>query len=168
MSQMSRTSRTSRTSRGHIAAVIAAIAIIALALTACTGAKHAPPAPSTTAGPSRSIPQQAAPPPPTSLPTYRQYPVPSSVRDVAAKRKQVRIDSCASTGSRATATGTIHNSGPKSASYDITVFFTSSTATAVNYATASVTVGAGAAASFTAERAFAAPGALLCVLAGVS
>jgi hypothetical protein len=157
--------------RRRVPASIGVAVCIALALTGCSGAKHAPPASSASSAPggsSRAIPQQAAPPAPTSLPTYVQYPVPATVRDDPSKRQQVHIDSCASTGSGASATGTIHNSGSKSASYDITVFFTSNTATAVNYATATVTVGAAAAASFTAERAFAAPVALLCVLAGVS
>jgi PBP1b-binding outer membrane lipoprotein LpoB len=149
-------------------ASIAVIATIALALTGCSGATHTPPVRSSEPSSSGSIPQQAAPAAPTSLPTYIQYPVPATVRDVAAKRQQVHIDSCSSTGSGASATGTIHNSGSKPVSYDITVFFTSNTATAVNYATATVTVGAAATASFTAKRTFAAPVALLCVLAGVS
>jgi PBP1b-binding outer membrane lipoprotein LpoB len=155
----------------RVTVLIASIAVVTVALTGCSGSKHAPPASSTPASSASSsglIPQPAAPPAPTSLPTYRQYPVPSTVRDDPTKRQQVHIDSCASTGSDATARGTIRNSGSKRVSYDITVFFTSNTATAVNYATTTVTVGAAAAASFTAERAFAAPVAMLCVLAGVS
>jgi hypothetical protein len=136
---VNRGARAARIARS--AGVIASTGVLAVALTACSGTKHARPSAAPAAvSSSQPIPHQAAPPPPTSLPTYSQYLVPALVPDDPAKRKQVHIDSCASTGSSATAAGTIHNSGNHSASYDITVFFTSDTATAVNYATASVTV----------------------------
>jgi hypothetical protein len=141
--------------------------IAALALpAACTAARHqAIPAPTSATVPT---PPPIIVTPATTLPTYSQYPLPDQVADNSAKHKQVQVSGCASTGSAATATGTVHNTGSKSARYDITVFFTSPSATAVNYATASVTVAAGASGEFTAARDFAAPAQVLCVLAGVA
>lgn len=135
-------------------------------LGACTTARHqAPPGPTSATVPT---PAPIIVTPPTTLPTYSQYPLPAKIADNAAKHNQVHVSGCASTGSAATATGTVHNPGSKSVRYDITVFFTSPSATAVNYATTSVTVAAGASGDFTAARDFAAPAQVLCVLAGVT
>jgi hypothetical protein len=148
---------------------LAALSLLLAALGvlgACTTDRHrAVPAPTSATGPT---PAPIIVTPPTTLPIYSQYPLPSRVADNQAKHKQVHVSGCASTGSAATATGTVHNTGGKSARYDITVFFTSPSATAVNYATASVTVAAGASSNFTAARDFAAPTQVLCVLAGVA
>jgi hypothetical protein len=149
---------------------VTAIAALAMfgGLTACTTAKH-----QSAPGPSLSsstipIPTEPAPSQPTSLPTYVQYSVPASVPNDAGKHKQVQVTSCSSSASGASASGTVHNTGTKSTSYAITVFFTSDTATAVNYATTSVTVAAGQQADFTAQRTFTAPDKVLCVLVGVT
>jgi hypothetical protein len=156
-----------RTLRAPIALVAAALAML-LGATACTGSKHQSTGPSANSSPSISIPVQSAPPAPTAVPTYTQYPVPTTVANDADKHKQVALKGCSSTPDGAAAAGTVHNTGSKSASYDITVFFTSISATAVNYATATVTVKPGASADFTARRAFAPPDQVLCVLAGVA
>ncbi len=105
-----------------ITAVIAVIA--ATVLVACTGPPHRVAPTSATSSSARpSVPEQSAPPAPTSLPTYRQYPVPSSVANDPAKLTQVKIVSCqVSAGVGATATGAVHNTGSRPATYDITVF----------------------------------------------
>jgi hypothetical protein len=140
--------------------------IVVLMLAGCTTSKRT--GQGSAAGGSVTVPTQSAPPAPTRAPTYSQYPVPTTVANDAGKHKQVQIDSCSSSGNSAAATGTVHNTGPAKASYDITVFFTSPAATAVNYATTTVKVDGGATMKFVAERSFAAPDAVLCVLAGVS
>jgi hypothetical protein len=150
--------------------VIASCAL-AIALPACTAtqqprsAQHVILAPRSS---SIAVPAPGQPLSPTSVPTIMQYPVPVDVANDAAKHKQVRVTGCTVTSAGATALGMVRNTGSATATYRITVFFTDATATTIDYATASVSVPAGASEPFTAQQAFVTPKDLLCVLVGVA
>ncbi len=104
--------------------------------------------------------------------TITQYPLPtgtiSNNTTANGPRTQVAITSCAAVDGGWGASGTAKNPGTSAVTYDITIFFTSTGATVLDYATASVKVAAGKTENWTAAAKFAAPSNVLCVLRGVA
>jgi hypothetical protein len=94
--------------------------------------------------------------------------VPTNVPDQDRVRPDVRLINCTPTTGGWTAGGTVRNSLRRSATYHITVFFTSSQATDLAYATTSVPLKAGQAELWSASATFTAPAGVLCVLRGVA
>jgi plastocyanin len=96
-------------------------------------------------------------------------PVPTSVPNVVADRKNVTLTGCAASLGGWGATGKATNPGSSAVTYELTIFFTTSHATNVNYATASVTVAPGATVDWQANKSFIIQSPpLSCVLRGVS
>jgi putative hemolysin len=94
--------------------------------------------------------------------------VPMSVPNQPNVRKDVRLLNCAQSSGGWSAGGAVANTRGKSATYTITVFFTSAQATDLAYATTKVTVDNGKNALWSAKATFAAPAGTLCVLRGVA
>lgn len=94
--------------------------------------------------------------------------VPISVPNQDSVRKDVNILNCSASSGGWSAGGSVHNTLGKQATFDITVFFTSTADTDLAYATTSVTVPAGKGSLWNAKATFAAPTSVLCVLRGVS
>jgi hypothetical protein len=105
-------------------------------------------------------------------PTITQYPLPtgsiSNDTSPNGKRTDVAITRCAASDGGWSASGTAKNSGSSSETFDITIFFTTTQATTLNYATTSVKVSAGKTGNWTASVKFSAPKDVLCVLRGVA
>lgn len=107
--------------------------------------------------------------PPTLPPSVsKDTVVPMSVPNQPSVRKDVKLFNCSKSTGGWSAGGTIDNTQGKTATYDITVFFTSTGYTDLASANTSVTVDAGKQSLWNANAAFAAPGTVLCVLRGVS
>jgi hypothetical protein len=94
-------------------------------------------------------------------------PAASAIANDVAKRSSVSVTKCAASDGGWTASGTARNSGTGDATYAITIFFTNSHATVQDYATTSVTVGAGKSVDWTAAKKFTASTPTNCVLRGV-
>lgn len=124
----------------------------AAALAACSTAPSAGPTPKHT---------------PTPAVTQHPLPAASDIPNNVAQRKYVSLTACRETHGGWAATGVATNPGPGATDYAITIFFTSTSATVLDYATTSVSVGAGGHATWRAEAQFAAPSRVLCVLRGV-
>jgi hypothetical protein len=93
---------------------------------------------------------------------------PEKVSNQVGVRKDVDLRNCASTHGGWSAGGTVRNTLGHDATYEITVFFTSSMAQDLAYATTSVPVSAGKSSLWSVTASFAAPSTVLCVLRGVS
>lgn len=107
---------------------------------------------------------------PSPTATLTQHPLPParSIGNDLARRKHVTLTSCAALPGGWRAGGTATNPGRASVRYTITVFFTTTTATVLDYATTTVTVPAGGHTGWQATAHFAAPDKLRCVLRGVA
>lgn len=93
--------------------------------------------------------------------------VPTKVPNVVASRKNVKQETCAATADGWKAAGTVHNPGSSAATYTITVFFSSTSATVLAHGDAKVTVEPGKTAKWSVAPKFTAPKKVLCVLRGV-
>jgi hypothetical protein len=93
--------------------------------------------------------------------------VPTSVPNEVALRADVGMSSCAPHAGGWMATGSARNPRTKATTYKITVFFTSSRATVIGTARASVRVPPGGNRRWTASSAFHPAKPTLCVLRGV-
>jgi hypothetical protein len=146
-------------------AVVAVTCAAALALVGCTSGK------------SKDVKTSSAPPKSSAVattaqsaaaPTLTQYPLPTaSISNDVNKRKAVAIASCAPSDGGWSASGTAQNSGTSAETYNITIFFTTTQATTLDYATTSVKVSPGKTEKWTATVKFSAPKDVLCVLRGV-
>ena len=99
--------------------------------------------------------------------TLPQAKVPASVLNKPATRKYVTLTSCGATKGGWSAAGTAKNPKKTAADYKITVFFTTTQATVLNYAVTTVHVPAGKSAQWKAARSFPAAKSMNCVLRGV-
>jgi hypothetical protein len=133
---------------------VSAVLVAGMCLAAC----------SNSSGPSSSATTTTTTAPYTSKDTI----VPMSVPNQPSVRKDVRLLNCAQSSGGWSAGGAVANTLGKSATYTITVFFTSAQATDLAYATTKVTVEDGKNALWSTKATFAAPAGTLCVLRGVA
>ena len=141
----------------------------ALALTAVAGCSSgsSKDAKSRTRGADQDVRDQRRSAP---APSITQYPLPSGSitnDETGVKRKDVAITACGSTSDGWQASGTAANKGTASETYNITIFFTTTQSTVLDYASTSVKVAAGQTEKWTAAAKFSAPKQVLCVLRGV-
>jgi hypothetical protein len=94
--------------------------------------------------------------------------VPVSVPNQDNVRKDVDMVNCGPAQGGWSAGGTVKNSLGHAATYDITVYFTSSQATDLSYASTSVPVNTGQSKLWSVKATFTAPSTVLCVLRGVA
>jgi hypothetical protein len=93
--------------------------------------------------------------------------VPTAVPNKPTLRNNVSLSSCASAHGGWAASGTARNPSKSSASYRITVFFTTDHATVIGQAATTVQVAAGASSPWIVTGAFHPASPTLCVLRGV-
>jgi hypothetical protein len=94
--------------------------------------------------------------------------VPAKVPNSMAARRSVTVDGCHSANGGWQASGTVKHGSGSTASYKITVFFTTSGATVIGYGDTVVQVAAGQTKPWTVRGRFDAPPGTLCVLRGVA
>lgn len=139
----------------------AAVIGAALVVSACTSSPT--PSASTTTAPTKVSATSAHP--------TKGYPaalIPSSVPNDPKVRKAVTLSECAPVAGGWRAAGHATNSGTASVHYAVTVFFTTASATTLNYAQTTVTVDPGKTSSWSVSKNFAGPKTMRCVLRGVS
>jgi hypothetical protein len=153
----------------RLRAVAATLTGLALATTGCSsgsggsGAAAAPDHPA--ARSSASDGAKGAPALPKGVKGLTK--VPADVPNDPALRARVSQDTCEAVDGGWRAAGTAVNPGKKAATYLVTVFFTTDTATVIGAGRTRVTVEPGATARWTVSDAFTAPKKTLCVLRGV-
>ncbi|WP_426564986.1 hypothetical protein ACPPVT_02050 [Angustibacter sp. McL0619] len=103
----------------------------------------------------------------THLPTQKPLPAPSKIRNDVELRRTTEITSCTSKSGGWQASGKSVNPSKKDVHLTVTVFFTTTAATVLDYATTKVKVPAGGDAKWTAAASFAAEPNMRCVLRGV-
>ena len=108
--------------------------------------------------------------PSSSTTTTKAVPgsVPNNVPNQVRVRKDVQMINCGSSSGGWSAGGTIKNTLGHDATYNITVFFTSTQATDLAYGSTSVPVSSGQTKLWSVKSSFAAPAQVLCVLRGVA
>ena len=139
----------------------AAVICAALVVSACTSSPT--PNASTTPAPTKVSATSAHP--------AKGYPaarIPSSVANDPKVRKSVTLSECAPVAGGWRAAGHATNPGTASIDYAVTVFFTTASATTLNYAETTVTVAPGKTASWSVNKEFTGPKSMRCVLRGVS
>lgn len=94
--------------------------------------------------------------------------VPLKVPNSVTARKGVTLSDCAASKDGGHAAGMVTDLGKNAAAYTITVFFTTSKATVIGYATTMVHATPGKAIPWQASSHFSAPPGMRCVLRGVS
>lgn len=151
--------------RSVVAAALAAVALGAAGCSAGSGGSGEAAAPAHSASPTVAAGAQAAPGLPKGVKALTK--VPADVPNDPALRSQVSVSSCSSVDGGWRAAGKATNPGTSPATYRITVFFTTSTATVIGTAHTRVTVKPGEDKEWTVSDAFAAPKKTLCVLRGV-
>ncbi|GAA4361161.1 hypothetical protein [Angustibacter luteus] len=104
---------------------------------------------------------------PAHVPTQEPLPEPSKIRNDVKLRRTTAITGCTSKSGGWQATGKSVNPSKKDVKLTITVFFTTTAATVLDYATTKVTVPAKGDATWTAAASFAAEPNMRCVLRGV-
>jgi hypothetical protein len=144
-------------------AIAGATALLgALALVGCTSdsSHHA-----SSSSASSSSSHSAVQPLPSSV--KQDTKVPTKVPNKPASRKNVTMETCAGTGDGWKAAGTVRNPGSSSATYTITVFFSTTSATVLAHGDTKVKVAPGKSAAWSVSPKFSAPKKVLCVLRGV-
>jgi len=137
-------------------------AVAAAALGGCGGSGHPATAPTTATA--TTVVASAT----TGSTLLRQNPIPTSVANVDTKRKDVVLTGCAAIPGGWSASGSALNPTKSTLTYKITVFFTTTAATDIDYAVTTVTVKPGVTQHWTASKVFSAPASMLCVLTGVA
>lgn len=99
---------------------------------------------------------------------YLPAPIPASVANDPKVRKSVSLSECSPTAGGYHAGGRATNSGTSPVTYAVTVFFTTESATTLNYAATTVTVDPGKSSSWSVSKKFTGPKAMRCVLRGVA
>jgi hypothetical protein len=94
--------------------------------------------------------------------------IPLNVPNSVTARRGVTLTDCAATRAGGHAAGTVTDPGKSAATYTITVFYTTSQATVIGYAAATVHAAPGKATPWQATGHFSAPHGMRCVLRGVS
>lgn len=146
------------------AAAVVAVAVIAGGCTAQHGGGGTPrPASQSVAGS-----PGGGPPPPAAKNARADAAatrIPLKVPNSVTARKAVTLAGCTAASAGGQATGTV--TAPRAAAYSITVFFTTSKATVVGYATTTVHATSGRVTPWQASGHFRAPHGMRCVLRGV-
>ncbi|RDV45271.1 hypothetical protein DOE76_08415 [Leifsonia sp. ku-ls] len=144
---------------------LSAVLISAAVLTGCTPQNPSPTRTTATSGASAGHSTDAP-----ALPSgvTQATNVPSSVPNDPAQRKNVTVTDCGPSEGGWRATGTAKTSGESAATYKLTVFFTTSTATVLAVGEATVTVQRGSTAEWAVDSSFTAPKGTRCVLTGVA
>jgi|tagenome__1003787_1003787.scaffolds.fasta_scaffold20036837_1 hypothetical protein len=140
-------------------AVTLALSALGASLAGCTssGGKPSPSAPPT------QRPSSSA----SRVPAQHPLPDPSQIANSVKLRRQVQITSCVSTAGGWKAAGSAVNPAKKRLHLTITVFFTTTAATVLDYARTKVTVPPGATRTWTAAARFRPEPTMRCVLRGV-
>ena len=138
-----------------------AVAILGASLAACSGGSN-----SNSASPSTTTSTAAAGT--TSSTVSGVTTIPQKVPNQVHVRKDVTMVNCGATPDGWSAGGTVKNTAGHSATYHITVFFTSDQATDLAFASTSVAVNGGQTKLWSVAASFAAPTTVLCVLRGVA
>ncbi len=94
-------------------------------------------------------------------------PAATAIVNVPNERKNVTLDACTANASGWQASGTAVNTRAKAVRYSITVFFTDSAATVLNYGAVTVRVPAGKTEKWVAASKFEKTANVRCVLRGV-
>jgi hypothetical protein len=137
--------------------------VAVVVLSGCSSS-HPSPTPSHSGTPSVTASRSVTAAP---IPTQHSLPPASKIPNDVALRRQVQITSCTSKPGGWQAKGTATNTGSKTVDLTITVFFTTTKATVLDYATTKVQVPGGASKDWTASADFAAEPTMRCVLRGV-
>jgi hypothetical protein len=143
----------------NLTSLSAVCAAALLSVTACTSDE-----PSTPKGQAAVKPSTPA----TSPETVPHRPLPTKpIPNDVDKRRSVVIEECKATKNGWRARGTATNSADSSETYEITIFFTTTSATVMDFARTTVTVAAGETEKWQASTKFPAPDEVRCVLRGV-
>ena len=122
----------------------------------------------TPASPSRSGTSTGSPTSATRVPSQHPLPNPSKISNSVKLRRQVAITKCVSAPGGWKASGNaVNSSDTKRFKAKITVFFTTTSATVLDYAQTSVDVAPGKTGTWTAAAKFKAEPTMRCVLRGV-
>ncbi len=105
---------------------------------------------------------------PTTSSTVRVTTSPATAPSQASIRKDVHLLNCRAAKGGWSAGGTVQSPLSYSATFDITVFFTSSVAENLDYGSTSVPLKAGQIKLWSVNAIFAAPSTVLCVLTSVT
>ncbi len=105
---------------------------------------------------------------PTTPSTVRVTTSPATAPSQASIRKDVHLLNCGATKGGWSAGGTVQSPLSHSATFDITVFFTSSVPENLDYGSTSVPLKAGQIKLWSVNAIFAAPSTVLCVLTSVT
>lgn len=139
-----------------------AVVVLTVSMTAvlagCTSSDDKPPASAATSGSTTT---------PARVPTQQPLPEPSKIRNDVKLRRTTAITACTSKSGGWQASGKSVNPSKKDVKLTITVFFTTTAATVLDYATTKVTVPARGDAKWTAAASFDAAPNMRCVLRGV-
>jgi hypothetical protein len=139
----------------------AAVICAALVASACTSSH--PPTASTTPATTKATATAAHP-----AKGYAAASIPSSIANDPKVRKSVILSECAPVAGGWHAAGHATNPGTTPIAYAVTVFFTTESATTLNYAETTVKVAPGQRAAWSVNKSFAGPKSMRCVLRGVS
>ena len=156
-----------RSVRRGAAALLASLA----ALTACTGGGSDAPTSGTTTTVPTTTGTSSADTGPVPMPTTPpQHPLPAEkeIVDTPGLRADVTMTRCRATTTGWSADGTAKNTGTRTATYHVLVFFTDSYGRAVDSAATDVEVAAGKSGKWIAARDFDPPAGTKCVLRAVS
>jgi hypothetical protein len=104
---------------------------------------------------------------PSRIPSQHPLPDPSQITNSVRLRRQVQITSCVSTPTGWKAVGSAVNPAAKQIQLKITVFFTTTAATVLDYAQTKVSIPAGKTREWTAAARFRPEPTMRCVLRGV-
>jgi hypothetical protein len=157
----------SRNNRTRSPIVVGGVTLIAVATAACTG-NHNKPANGASAGSPSAAATAKSTVPSTSHAASAAADIPTKVPNKPADRKAVTLASCTPSGKGVAAKGTVNRQGKGPADYTITVFFTTSHATVLNFGKTEVHAEPGKPASWTVAKDFSAPKDVRCVLRGVA
>jgi hypothetical protein len=135
---------------------ISAVLVVGVCLVAC-GNSGNPSSSATTTTTSTSAPS-----------TSKDTIVPVNVPNQDNVRKDVQLLNCAQSSGGWSAGGEVRNTLGKSATFDITVFFTNAGSTDLAYATTNVTLDSGKSSLWSVKATFTAPAGTVCVLRGVA
>lgn len=103
-----------------------------------------------------------------AAPILEQAPLPDKVANEPTVRKNIVQTKCAAVPGGWGAAGTAANPGTAPVTYAIVVYFTTTSATTLNYAETKVTVEPGKTAEWKAEKQFHAQDKMLCPMPGIS
>jgi len=135
-------------------------AVVVVAVAGCSS--H--PTPARTHGNTGAATSRGATPSPVV-----QHPLPSgTIPNVVTKRKAIAISGCSAVSGGWQVEGSASNSGTARQTFEITIFFTTASATVLDFARTTVTVEAGRTQKWYASANFTAPRDTVCVLRGVA